>query len=441
MTITNPGRESRFFSSFYDSVHQRHYRKVEQRLGDTLPLYIARLRFDALITRTPVLVDTYLLDGMFFLNVDPITLVESTKREDLAPMPIEVMSRAQRLDEALVLFVRRPRGDQLRGFTFSTIEDVEKRAEVQQRLSQSPAKRVRSWRDIPRLLRDFGVSSDAVEKIETAWAHWIEIQNRGLLMVKRWRGSFELDRQLESYPDLKASLRTQDGRELLDWVYQNRGDRSKIDVRISDLRKSWNKNELADLALIESWYHHGYNRAAAQQHNCLFIESIHDSWLRTTELGGSTHELLYGAGSNLDVALDLPETFLTGLGNMQSADFRELFVRQRDHFNAWWSNRDKDALQRAFEPFVEKAIQVEVRQPPEWSRYLIAGVGAFIGQELGERFAPGTLGSGAGAAMGAVLPLVVEHMVVEHILRRPVRQVLQRIVRIAEERHDQQNLT
>lgn len=423
----------RFFSDFYDSVQQRHYPTIPGEPGDATSLYIARLRFDTLMSRTPVLIDTQLLDGAFFLDIEPAMLTTELARRGREMMPIEIRSRASKLDEALLLFVKRPGHPLLRGFTFSTIQGENERSEARKRLESTATEKVSSWRDIPPILQSAGVPADHTEKLEAAWAHWIEAQEKGLVRVVKWQGGFDLEEALGDREGLTEHLQTADAHGLVKWVYDHRADRSLVDVQLSALRATWDGDKLADLVAIESWFHRAYNLAAAWQHECENYESVYDSLARPISLREKLLRVLLNKNTDYtismpDLALDLPHDFLLKLGRMPHGMFKELFWKHDECFQKWWSEGDKDAFLKGVEPFVEAIIKGgEKRELPLQLKLLVSGAGAvagFVG-------APGAL---VGAVIGAILPLYVEYFAVEHVLSRPVRRVSQRIMQIAEER-------
>lgn len=126
---------SRFFTDFYDSVHQGAYPDLKGALGEILDrAFVGRLRFDTMLSRTLCLIDTQVLDGEFFLSLGPLRLNDLLKRQDVGLMPIEVMSRANSLEGALVGFIRKEGDDYL---TLSTRSPLPRWRLARSRLAHS----------------------------------------------------------------------------------------------------------------------------------------------------------------------------------------------------------------------------------------------------------------------------------------------------------------
>ncbi|MDP2895615.1 MAG: hypothetical protein Q8Q12_03530 [bacterium] len=421
-------------TDFYDSIRQRQYRTLAQTLCDEkLPdtaksLYTGRLRFDVLLSQTVVLTDAMLLDGTFFLDVEPRELADSLARREGEEMPVEIRARAENLEHALLMFVRYPELPNLRGFIFSGIEDDEQRIEAKKVLEETPASELRSWRDLGRVFRRAGVTAANAEKLEAAWACWIGAQRCGVLKVATWHGDFELDRALPRPETLSRGLRTAEGASLAQRVWDSRGDRSSIDAALSEAKFTAAGDLLKDVAAIESRFHRSYNTTIALQHECDNYESVYDA---STAIMSRREFVRLGIDDAKQrqarsprPTLNLPPGFLLALGTMPSDCFRTLFWEgyRRGHFQKWWETGELEALRRALDPFVNKCAEGS-HLPVKW--------------RLASRLVSAGIGCGVGGPVGAVLGVLLEYFTIERIgdvRGARARRLSQRILRIAEER-------
>lgn len=353
--------KERLFSDYYDSVQQRQLRWEEPPESDyenPKVAYQARLRFDILLSRRLVLTDTQLLDGLFFLNSDPQELWSSVARAHGQAPPIEVQARVLDLEESLVRFVSQPNNSNLRGFSFSAIQNPEARSEVKNILQMTSSEYIKSWHDIPPLLRSAGVSLENVDMLESGWARWIEAQKNGLVKLTTSAGPFRVDEALGDPAVLDKRLRDDDAREIAKWVYEHRGDRSLVDVTLSDLISHSIEEGLADLYIVENWFHQAYNRTIAWTYGCTHYESVYNQFRRGAAIRPRVDRVLVKSDSDIevgvaDVALELPREFLIGIGRMPNDLFKDLFSRNQGLFERWWVNGDIEALRSAFIPFID----------------------------------------------------------------------------------------
>lgn len=408
-----------------------------------MEVVIARTRFDSLLSRTPRLIDTQVLDGIIFLDVNPSQLINSLRRSDYGQLPFEIMSRAPDLSQAVVNLVRPtdPSQKSLKGFSFSAISPGA-RSNIQKELVSVPTNRIKDWHDLVSLLKDMEAPPEDVDRVERGWTKWIKAQEKGLIKVVPWQGVFPLDNCLSNYPLIMRRLATDKGRDLIKWAYDKRYDRSLIDQWLSAEWQTASPEEREDIIAIESWFHHGYNRAIASQHGCSNVESVYDSWLQDTKVGAKIWNRLHWEGQKNDppeAALDLPPEFIRRLGSMPYGDYRSIIWKQDRYLREWWASGDEYSLKKAFAPFVEACLD----QPEKISlveRFLINGgfsalgpvigasVGAIVGGPMG--FATGTMAGGLVSASS----LLVEHVLDNKVLKKEQNNLFQRIIHIARKR-------
>jgi hypothetical protein len=446
---------SRLLSGYYDSVRQRGYRALLKEQSRVQNILRGRLRFDTLLSQRLVITDAMLLDGEYFLNLGPDKILRDLRRCD-DDDPIEIVARAERLDDALVGFVK---GDEsLKGFSFSAIQDSKKRKEVTSELKKIPSKNVRKWQDIPQVLTSLGVDSVDVAVVEASWSKWIEAQNQGLLRVAKWdAGKWNLGAQLGGAEKIKERLQTEAGKMTLGGVCRIRDSRSDVDVLLDSAKKRAKNerpaNELDDLVAIEAWYHRGYRKALAVQHGADNYEELDSSSWR---INHDQREYEGFTDSNLVSSLPCDERLIYYLGELPGGEYQRLFFNSKIHFERWWSDRDMDSLKRGLGPFTEAAFTAH-GEPPTFSGHekvaidlgagaagLAAGLaaGGFIGSYVGFILAgaDGILkGAEVGAGVGGYVMSEASKLCAESYMTRrankPVDRLLERVVAIAKERH------
>jgi hypothetical protein len=417
-----PINKSRFFSDFYDSVRQRGFPIVQAKFSEISNLYIARLRFDVLLSKTIVLTDAQLLDGAFILSSDPLELKNRIARSDGELMPIEVRSRTENLSDALLAFVKNPEKEKLKGFTFSSVENEEERKSLKERLESTTIGEVNEWKDILKIMKSSNVNNENIERIGEGWAKWIEAQEKGIVVVKKWEGKFDIDASLNSF--LKPELTTSEGEDMANWIYEKRNDRNSIDIKLNELKKNFelsnNLTALQDILSIKSWFYSAYNHALSQQHNCRSFESIFGMSLASTQPAESEK-------------LNLPEYFWDKLATMTNSKFKDLYWQKSSYFQNWWNNTNLNDLKRGIEPLIAEIVKTEkILDTSPLSRIFYGAASSLIGALIGEIIAgfPGML---YGAAAGGALPPALESLTT-YIYYLPVRKIFQRIMNVAEMR-------
>lgn len=417
----------RFLSDFYDSVKQRAY-PVLQPIEGASDTYLGRLRFDSFLSETVVVIDTQVLDGELFLTEGPKKLLNTLARREGEIAPIEVKCRANSLNEALLKFFKSPISDRLRPFSMSILRDDSQRAAVMCHFAQTNAERVNSYRDIIMILREAGVPASEIERIEEGWCHWFEAEEAGQVRIRQWKGIWDLDSSLGDISSFTQCLQSHKGQELAKWVLANKTDRSGIDKKINNVRIEWtNAGELLDTIFIQQWYNSGYNQAIALQHGCDTFESIDTSpaLLRAIEEFG-TDDLITSS------SLDLPPGFLAQLGSIDNSIFHELCRTQNSHLVKWWKEGDTDALRNVAEHLVNKCLLSPAPKQTLLVSLTAAGLGGGIGSYIGYKAGP-TIGPHINAVVSAVIPVSI--LWCQNVLaNRSIKQIVQRIIKIAEER-------
>lgn len=420
----------RFFSDFYDSVHQRSYPTISDKLGKELgeKLFLGRLRLDSFLSKSLVLVDTQLLDGELFIDLDPTKLAKRLAREEDGPIPIEIRSRERTLEESLLAFFRQPGKDKLIPFAISLVRDNETRTAVMERLGATDSENLRSIHNILAILREAEVDGGDVERIEQGWIRWFEAERNGLVELHQWEGNWDLDISLGGINAIRSCLQTESGRDLAVWTWENRQSRSVIDAKLNDVSvQCTNDSALKDVLRIWMWFNSGYNRTISHQHGCDTFESVGVSpaFVKEFDEGNCDYEALQC------LSLKVPEGFLPRLGSMPSSKLQEFYWRHGNDLKTWWETGDTDAFQKAVDALATACSEVEPASPSLASRLAIASSGAFVGGVIG------TGGGPLGQLVGAVLGAMTQEAFLwfsENYSARPLARTTQRIVEIGKER-------
>jgi hypothetical protein len=345
----------RLYTDFYDSVNQRKQVSSDsiEALSIAKYLYIGRLRLDSLLSRTIVLTDNQILDGCFFLQEDPLALLDKICRQRDGSLPIEIRARSGTLENSILGFVKKENQPKLRGFSFSCIEDEDVRSKIQLSLRDIDSNSVSSWKDLCKIIRHSSGEESSIDKIEHGWAKWIEAQETVLKgKVLTWdRTKFPLDECIFISADRHLQhLNTNQGKELATWANKTR-DRSSLDGRITKLKKGANSDLLSDLNLVEVWFHYAYNLAIARQHRCRTFESVRGSF----EERISGLSLIYDSTPEIS-RFEAPAEIVYGLGLMPTDQFQNIYGLHSNSFKKWWDTSDPDALRRGFDPYLEVVL-------------------------------------------------------------------------------------
>jgi hypothetical protein len=257
---------ARLFADVYDSVQQAT--NIIQGDKQLALCYQARLRLDSFLYQTTILTDSEILDGVFFQDAANDSIL------DRLPLGrLEIRSRAETLDEALIGMLRDPTRATLRGVLFSSLANNDA---IRVALREYPSVGVNNWRMVPKILVDVGVEKAEAERLENAWAEMIRLAASGRLTVKKWKTNFSWGTEFEGQlmkdkEHVEKSLVSQLGKDIAQTIWRDKEFRtlcSQVDGLLREANSASNAEELADLATVTSWYHTAYNQTIAEQHDC-----------------------------------------------------------------------------------------------------------------------------------------------------------------------------
>jgi hypothetical protein len=245
----------------------------------------AWLRLDQLLAEKVVIPDTYFLDGSFFMGHTPEELIEAIGfGRHPHHLNIEVMARpqlngdearvGQRLADALRTLLFKGQSDQLNGFPFHYLSDVEERfhladvlastdASVLQRALEGASEACEVPGAIASFLKTRCESDNSkieIEQLSRHWRLWIEAEEAGVLTVAPYGSAdFNIDEQLRNRPLFpRTDLRTDFGREILAEIIARVDEGSKYRSEISKVLErerpdgSWREGALSDADLYAS---------------------------------------------------------------------------------------------------------------------------------------------------------------------------------------------
>lgn len=361
-----PGGLLRLYAVEFDSLTQRRLRDLGGTTfgPDAASSFVAMMRLADMLSGTIVLTDNMVFDGIMFHQIGPRRLLELIGRPVGAGLafPFEVRSRARNLEQALLRSLRHPRAaprDRLSPFEFAALDVPEQeRIRIGQRLGELRVReldrRIRRHGvtgGLARLLIDrCGAPEDKVRQMQREWTAWIEADRRGLLEFRRAgeRRDIDDDRAFARDPvdAMRSDLRTEDGRQALQWVYENRHQR-RTDIR-AWLRERLPDDDVrlaADRDVIEVWHNACYLRSLAHAQGAELIEFLlgdpnearRRRLLRRRDVSrfdGSTRRV------------KLPATLMAELGQMPRAVFATVRYSNRDALAAWRRHGDRGSMRR-----------------------------------------------------------------------------------------------
>jgi hypothetical protein len=398
-------------SDVYSSGSQRGL-AIEGMLEDTL---IAQLRFDQLFARTLVIPDTHFLDGTFFVGMTPDDLREIVGRgRHKRRLAIEVRARkgpgglsGMGLEGALRSLLYRDSNLTLNGFPFNAMSNPDDRVALAEILANTkasqltrrlaPTERENVPRTLCRFLKDLLASprSDVdIERMTDGWRNWLDAEALGKLKVVEWDRDFSIRRELLCRPLSLREFGTGDGRlvyrQILKALSEESRHRSDI-TRIFEAARpnfAWRKGTnpdndahadafTQDLWKLDTWYSHGRYWAAAAQHQASLALTIHTDDIA---IGGAEAILLRMGLKRRRVDVELPDEFLTLLGQMDGETYGAIAFRKNELLKAIWRDGKPSDVRALVYDVVQSADEGPSRtvRIGDWMKRIavVAGSGA-----------------------------------------------------------------
>lgn len=361
----------RFFSDFYDSVFQRSYWNLIDNDSLSRFRYLGKLRLDAILSHTIVLTDSQVLDGAFFLHQKsgPSFIMNNLSRSESLNPVIEVRARASRIEDSLLMLVKKPENLTIRPFSFSGIRDIIQRAEVSKLLAHTPYDKVNSWKDILNIFKIAEVEKANIDLLYDSWSKWIEFQNKGIITIIKWETERGFPREFYAgtVEDFTEPFQTEEVKTFATWLHSHLKKRSTIDARIEQLRHTLESDKAKrELRILESRYHRIYNQAASWQHRCGSFESSTSTLIEMldvkTDESESESQDNTEKGKKLDFSVGIngvDRFFLYKLGTMPVGKYEELFWTHSDNISNWWYHRDTNSLRRVIESVTKEISKIQ----------------------------------------------------------------------------------
>jgi len=218
---------------------------------------------------------------------------------------------------------------------------------------------------VPKLIYSLGVPKDQVERLESGWRRFSELDEQNILMTQKWPSPQEFNfkahllRLLEvTKKHLLAALRTPEGAHVAKDILALQTDsQTDVVVYLRSVRKAHSAPEVhRDLATIGSWYGGAYNRIAAAQHNCDVTEFSDFPGSAAISEGQKAFDELSSLSEpqTNPICFGYPSDFVEVLGKMDAAEFDEVIKEQRGNLDLWYDDADPKALRRALDVLVER---------------------------------------------------------------------------------------
>lgn len=356
MQIEQPSPNASVYSDVYDCDAQAaNYRWNNTYLQD---LYRGKLRFDAFLFKEVVIRDAALIDGLLFWNA-----ATSGWLETLPLNRIAISSRTDSIEGAIIQSFVRTGSDTLVPYVLDSFPQ-EASALTRAELAQRSASEVRTWRDIPRLLRSIGVAPNDVDRLEEGWGALIayDQEYRGRerrLRVRRWTDiPFQDELHLLLFGQRSLlKLHSEAGREAVDQVVALRSaTRSDIATYLRNSKKeALTATEKLDFSTVEAWYNSAYNRICARSGGAGLAD--------VSDIAGSApfdpaRKLFDDAIADTTVyrknkLFDYPEEAVLALGKMESGEFDRLMNEQASLLEMWYRDANNTShLQKAVDALV-----------------------------------------------------------------------------------------
>jgi len=349
--------QAHYFGDVYDC--QTQAQNYEWGAKERARLYLGRLRLDAYINRRVVIKDGDVIDGRFFLDISSTSMIKS-----LPFGRINFALRTGSFKESIFLSFKRPDSEFLKPLFLDSIPEGPAKALTHQ-LARCPAERLQSWEDVPKLIYSLGVPKDQVERLESGWRRFSELDEQNILMTQKWPSPKEFNfkahllRLLEvTKKHLLAALRTPEGAHVAKDILALQTDsQTDVVVYLRSVRKAHSAPEVhRDLATIESWYGGAHNRIAAAQHNCDVTEFSDFPGSAAISEGQKAFDELSSLSEpqTNPICFGYPSDFVEVLGKMDAAEFDEVIKEQRGNLDLWYDDADPKALRRALDVLVER---------------------------------------------------------------------------------------
>jgi hypothetical protein len=285
------------------------------------------LRIGSLLTRTLLLTDAQVLDGVLLQQVGPRGV---SQRIGLG---WEIYSRRSTLEESLAAFFD-PEGPTLRYIELSSLlgYSQKERAEIGKKIASFPSEKFRSMctevgtvRAICSVLRESGVDDQNLENLAQYWESWIdEDRSGGILVRHKPIGRLSMVDQAERKPLSTIIRNPKNVTQILNEV-QASATRSEIRAVILELGLSEEETMAA-----REWLDAVYVCSIATQYGTIAIE-----------IPRSSVASLNNRRASEEATIRLSKESLDRLSQIRVATFEVICDKAREDVRLWRSTRRK----------------------------------------------------------------------------------------------------
>ncbi|GAB1515510.1 hypothetical protein [Actinophytocola sp. KF-1] len=321
--------------------------------------FIGSLRLDALLLGRLVVPDTHLLDGRFFLDVDPLELAEELRESEHGYCPLEIVGRGASLLNSLATWFVRPDRETLNGGLFNSIEDRTVALSLSAGMTAVPvdefANMIRQAGDDPidgvlYLLESLGVPSADLQRFSNGWAAWVSATESGDISYLRQKLQYyplaeELRRQpvdtLAFIDERSAAL----ANEVLAVV--DSGSKHRADTyRLVDGTGQFSDVELHDRRVVRDWYDSARQRAIARQNGCDLEQSSFYFNVTSSTASDSLLDSSLDSEPFRDRQVVSTVSLSSQIGRLDRESYKNLVSELQADINRWRTARSVRALRR-----------------------------------------------------------------------------------------------
>jgi hypothetical protein len=271
---------------------------------------------------------------------------------------------------------------------------------------------------LKKVLLNAGADAAEVDELEAGWRGLLELQDDGLLIVRKWienfADSFKLSAKVFTLAQLARWRLSEDASPLVAEVRRLGVDRSAVYQFLDGYPHVTAEGHRSDAGLLLDWYNRTYLRAQAFQHMSDFrgLNNLaYEKWsMRDIIEGGKKHGLQL-------VEIEVPPGILDYLS--ETSNVSRVYEDQEQAIQDWWLHGNSASLEKVLK-HVQQMAGVWSAAPPATSKSVLTFFQSPHFRELTTSTVSGTLGAMAGdsALRGLAAGVVVyfAHSAIESML-------------------------
>lgn len=377
--------ESPPHDALYDSWFTSESQLRLLDLDGYVDAYLTQLRLDLLFFRKVVIPDTAIIDGWFFGQTEPTTILEWCGR-GVAPrrLPIEIRCRETSFEASLASFLRRDDRDSLNDYPLQMLRDREAREAIREGLRQTSTsvldQALRRANSVPQaiggllssVLAAEGISNHTVEQFAEVWEGWVKAERDGLVVAIPWRAPLNVEEALAADAlSPPSDLLTERGRdayaEITSLLQRRRFNKSDaLNILLGDHDLSWHDDDFAwDYNTIVDWYDRGRARAIARQNEAAFgYDAVPLFPDHPLEHFRGLARAPDGLSPSDEFLVTLPSDFRSALATLSPLDYRRLFATHGSLISDFWNSPSPARARQVAEAAYDAATTAGLRPRP-----------------------------------------------------------------------------